>query len=747
MSVRLNHAAIFFNEKTGEFHLQGRNFSYIFNILKNNQLGHLYFGKKIHHRDSFSHLFTISPRSNTTCQYEEDESFSLELIKQEYPSFGTTDFREPAFQIIQENGSRITNFEYIKHKIFKGKPKLDGLPSTYTENEDEAITLELVLYDHLIETELTLFYTVFDRFDALTRSAKFVNKGNQRLSLTRAMSVNIDFFDSNFEMLHLSGAWARERHVKIRKLEQGIQSISSTRGTASSPHHNPFIALKRPETTEHQGEVFGFSLVYSGNFLAQVEVDHYGVSRVTMGINPFDFNWLLKKNESFQTPEAVIVYSDQGLNGMSQIYHELYRTRLARGPWRDKIRPILINTWEATYFDFDEEKILNIAKTAKELGIELVVLDDGWFGNRNDDKTSLGDWFPNKKKLPNGISGLAKKINDMGLKFGLWFEPEMISKASNLYKKHPDWLIQVPGRRLSHGRNQYILDFSRKEVIEYIYSMIDNILSDAPISYVKWDMNRYMTEIGSLGLPPERQGELSHRYLLGLYSLLEKLTSKYPDILFESCASGGGRFDPGMLYYAPQTWTSDNTDAVERLKVQYGTSMVYPLSSMGAHVSGVPNHQVHRITSLNTRAAVAYFGIFGYEFDITKLSEREKNIIRKQIDFYKKHQELIQTGKFYRLLSPFTGTKNEVAWMVVSRDQKEAIAGYYRILAEPLPGFKKLVLKGLNPDFEYKIEGLPQTYFGDELMNFGILLDELGGNWKKELTGDFVSKIFVLHAL
>ncbi|MBE3569569.1 MAG: alpha-galactosidase, partial [Bacillales bacterium] len=477
--------------------------------MKNNQLGQLYFGKKIRDRKSFSHLYQIRPRSLVACVYEGD-SFSLDSLKQEYPSYGTTDFREPAFQILQDNGSRITNFEYQHHKIYKGKPKLEGLPATYVEKGEEAITLEISLYDKLIDTEIQLLYTVFSEWNALARSARVVNHGQQALNLTRMMSASIDFFDSQFEMVHLSGSWGRERYVKMRKLQPGIQSISSARG-ASSSQHNPFIALKRPDATEHRGEVYGFSLVYSGNFLAQVEVDHYDVARVTMGIHPFDFNWLLEQGESFQTPEVVVVYSDQGLNGMSQTYHQLYRTRLAKGYWRDKERPVLINNWEATYFHFDEEKLIKIAKTAKELGIELFVLDDGWFGKRNNSKTSLGDWFVNKRKLPSGITGLAKKINDLGMKFGLWFEPEMVSKASRLYEQHPDWVIKVPGRRMSQGRNQYVLNFSRKEVVDHIYGMMAQILREAPISYVKWDMNRYMTEIGSADLPPERQREVPHR--------------------------------------------------------------------------------------------------------------------------------------------------------------------------------------------------------------------------------------------
>ncbi|NRD76295.1 alpha-galactosidase [Bacillus sp. BRMEA1] len=732
---------IYFNKDIQEFHLQSEKLSYIFNILKNDQLGHLYFGKRLRHRESFSHLYTSIEKANIACVFEGDLSFSLDTTKQEYPSYGTTDFREPAYQISQENGSRISNFIYKDHRIYKGKSKLERLPATYVEQENEAATLEISLYDDVIDAEIILCYTIYEKISVITRSAKFMNHGRENLNLTRAMSMSIDFFDSDFEIIHLSGGWARERHVKTRKLETGIQSISSARGTSSS-QQNPFLALKRPETTEHQGEVYGFSLVYSGNFLAQAEVDYYSVSRIMMGIHPFDFNWLLESGESFQTPEVVMVFSDQGLNGMSQIYHSLYRTRLARGNWRDKERPILINNWEGTYFDFNDEKILEMASAAKELGVELFVLDDGWFGRRDDDTTSLGDWFADKRKMPNGIKGLAEKINDLGLLFGLWFEPEMVSKMSELYNAHPDWIIQVPNRRLSHGRNQYVLDFSRSDVVDYIFDMMSKVLCDTSISYVKWDMNRYMTEIGSRTLAADRQREVAHRYILGVYDLYDRLTSEFPDILFESCASGGCRFDPGMLYYAPQAWASDNTDAVERLKIQYGTSFVYPVSSIGAHVSAVPNHQVGRITSLETRANVAFFGTFGYELDVTKMSVEEKQIVKEQTNFYKKHRKLLQTGTFYRLHSPFDKDGNVTSWMVVSENQKEALVGRYQVLAKPNSGYERLLLKGLHNELEYEIEGMNGSFYGDELMNAGIQLDQVIPGLLQ--WGDFTSQIFKL---
>lgn len=737
---------VIFNDKTKEFHLYNNNVSYIFNILKNNHIGHLYYGKKINHRNSFEHLLQLRKSPLAACVYEGDLSFSLDLIKQEYPGYGTGDFRDPAYQLELENGSRITNFEYINHKIFKGKNKLQGLPATYVENDSEATSLEIVLHDKLINVDMVLQYTIFEDYDAISRSVKFINHSNQSIKLNRALSMCVDMYDSEYEMVQLDGAWSRERHINCRKLVKGVQSISSARG-ASSAQHNPFIAIKRPDTTESYGEVFGFNFVYSGNFLAQVEVDHYDIARVMLGINPFEFKWILEEGESFQTPEVIMVYSDQGLNGMSHIFHDLYRNRLTRGIYRNQSRPILINNWEATYTDFNEDKILKLVRSAKNLGIELFVLDDGWFGKRDDDTTSLGDWFADERKLPNGIEGLANKVVEVGMKFGLWFEPEMVSKVSELYKKHPDWIIHTPKRNQTHARNQYVLDFSRKEVVDYIYSLMEEILSKSPISYIKWDMNRNITEAYSISLNSYRQGELFHRYILGVYSLYERLIEKFPHILFESCSSGGGRFDPGMLYYAPQTWTSDNTDAIERLKIQYGTSLVYPLSSMGSHVSASPNHQLYRDVSLDTRANVAYFGTFGYELDLNKLSTREEDIIKKQIKFFKEYRDIIQFGDFYRIMSPFEKVGN-TAWIVVSKDKKKAVVGYYKVLATPNPSLKKLKLKGLNPKFKYECSNREEHYYGDELMNFGLLLDlEYPGAYDSGTDkGDFTSQLYILNA-
>ncbi|GGE26125.1 alpha-galactosidase [Pullulanibacillus camelliae] len=734
---------IYFNAATQEFHLQNERISYIFKVLDNGQLGSLYYGKALQHREAFPHLFSPKEMPASTFQLD-DPLLSLETIRQEFPSYGTTDFRDPAIQIAQVNGSRITDFKYKSHHIIKGKPKLDGLPATYVEAEDEATTLLISMYDAVIQAECLLSYSIFEQYNVLTRNVKVINHGKQTLLLDRVLSASVDLSDADYELVQLSGAWGRERYVKTRGLQPGIQSISSIRG-ASSAQHNPFIALKREETTEHQGEIYGFSLVYSGNFLAQVEVDHYNISRVMLGIHPFDFSWCLEEGDSFQAPEVVCVYSDEGMNGMSQTYQQFYSKRLASGVWRDRERPVLINNWEATYFDFNEEKILDIADTAQSLGVELFVLDDGWFGKRDNDHSSLGDWFVNREKLPNGIKGLAEKIIQKGLTFGLWFEPEMVSPVSELYKHHPDWIIRVPDRMPSQGRFQYVLDFSRTEVVDYIFKQMCSILDEAAISYIKWDMNRHMTEIGSACLSAKRQKEVAHRYILGVYDLYERLRSRYPDILFESCASGGARFDPGLLYYAPQAWTSDDTDAVERLKIQYGSSMVYPLSSMGAHVSAVPNHQVKRVTSLETRANVAYFGAFGYELDLNGLTKEEQERVKDQIIFFKANRALLQFGRFYRLLSPFE-KDGLTSWLVVSEDKKQAILGYYQELAQPNARFPKVKLTGLDPSLTYRLEGGEDIYHGDELMFAGLEMDRPATR-SSPYEGDYQSRLYKFCAL
>ena len=738
--------SIIFHESTSVFHLYNEEISYIMMVLKNGHMGQLYFGKRIHDKEDFTYLLENYCRAMGSYVFEGEKSLSLEHTKQEYGVYGNTDYRQPAVEVLQNNGSRISDFKYQSFSVVPGKPKLSGLPATYTEEDGEAETLFLTLKDPVTGLLLKLSYTIFTKGGVIARNAYFENEGEESLHLTTAMSLCMDLPDYDYEWIQFSGAWSRERHEKVRKLEQGIQSVGSRRGH-SSHEHNPFVILKRPTADEFQGEAIGFSLVYSGNFLAQAEVDTHGSTRMLMGIHPDGFDWKLEKGESFQTPEAVMAYTDKGLNHLSQTFHKLYQRRLARGYWRDKARPILINNWEATYFDFTEERIVEIAEKAKECGVELFVLDDGWFGQRSSDKAGLGDWVANRERLPQGIEGLAERISSLGMKFGLWFEPEMVNKDSDLYRAHPDWILQVPERTNSHGRFQHVLDFSRKEVVDAIYEMMSKILGNAKISYVKWDMNRSITECFSAALPADRQGEVFHRYILGVYNLYERLTSRFPEILFESCASGGARFDPGILYYAPQGWTSDDTDAVERLKIQYGTSYCYPVSSMGSHVSVSPNHQLNRETPLYTRANVAYFGTFGYELDLNKLTEEEQEEVKKQIAFMKEYRELFQFGTFYRLSSPFEN--NVTAWMSVSEDKKTAIVGWYRVLNPVNGSYTRLKLCGLLEDAEYTVEGQNGTFFGDELMNLGILTSDAtsGEAQEGQFKGcDFDSRLYILKA-
>jgi len=740
---------IIFNEKSGEFHLFNKNISYVMKILRNGQMGQLYFGRRVPVKESYGYLVESMYRPVSAYVYDNDYSFSLEHLRQEYPSYGTTDFREPAVSVMQENGSSITDFTYVSHKIYGGKPKLCGLPATYTEEDSEADTVEIVMYDHLLDIEMVLLYTVFANENAIARSVRFENKGQKKYQLTRAMSLCLDLPDDHYEWIQFSGAWGRERYVKERALQMGIQSVGSLRG-ASSHHHNPFVILKRPEADEFQGEAIGFSLVYSGNFLAQAEVDTYHVTRMTIGIHPMGFSWQFSAGDIFQTPEAVMVYSAEGMNGMSQTFHRLYRTRLARGYWRDRERPVLVNNWEATYFDFDEEKLLEIARTAKADGIELFVLDDGWFSTRCGETSGLGDWWPNTDRLPGGIKGISEKIENLGMKFGLWFELEMVNKDSELYRNHSEWLLRTPDRHASHGRKQYVLDFARKEVVDYIYEMVAAILRDSKVSYIKWDMNRNITECYSTAFPAAQQGEIFHRYILGVYDLYERLTREFPQILFESCASGGGRFDPGMLYYAPQAWTSDDSDAVERLKIQYGTSYAYPVSAMGAHVSVAPNHQVARCTPMKMRGDVAYFGAFGYELDLSKLSEEEHKMVREQVAFVKKYRKLLHTGTYYRLKSPFEG--NITAWAVVSEDKKQAVAGYYKVLNDVNVAFRRLYLKGLDEGCCYEVTADGETqgcFYGSEMMHIGLVTTDASAGESHvgvDACGDFWSRIYVLNA-
>ncbi len=747
LSTTAASAAIGWDPESRELHLHNGRLSHVIRVLENGTLGTVHLGAPLASDRSYRHL---RPRPF--------HGFANRIgapIALEYPTAGIGDFRVPALVAVGGDGSGVVDLRYVEHRLLAGKPVADdGLPRTYVEADDEAATVEVVLADPLVGVEVTLAYSIFRDVAAIARNVRIRNTSTIPVRLETAMSASVDLPDSDWQLVQTSGAWARERHVFSTKLRPGRQGVSSVHG-ATGHQQNPFLALVRDATTEVAGEAYGFSLVYSGNFLAEVEVDSMFTTRVRLGIEPDTFAWELGPGATFAAPEAVVVWSGGGLGAMSDAFHRLYRERLARGRWRDRPRPVLLNNWEATYFDFDEPKLLEIATTARDLGVELFVLDDGWFGRRDDDTTSLGDWFVDRRKLPNGLDGLARTIAGLGIGFGLWIEPEMVSERSELFRAHPDWAIGIPNRPRTEARQQLVLDLSRPEVVDHLFGVLSDVLGSGPISYVKWDMNRNITEPWTPSLPPERQGEFFHRYILGVYELYRRLTARFPDILFESCAGGGGRFDPGLLAFAPQAWTSDQTDAVERIRIQWGTSLAYPQSAMGAHVSAVPNHQVGRVTPLSTRAAVAFFGAFGYELDPTRMSDDERAEVRDQIAFYKRHRELFQFGRFVRLVSPFVGERDETSWMVVSDDRRRAIVAEYRILNRPHPGPSLRRLAGLDPALAYRVSVWPTagdpaetlnapTRGGDELMAVGLVLDI--GREEARSRGDFWSRLFVLEA-
>lgn len=704
---------ILYNKEEKVFNLQTKSTSYVLGIFKDKYLLHLYYGKKIEEYGGVERNLPV--RGAMGFAPSDIDGYCSEMLPMEYPCYGSADLSTPAFHAEYENGSCITCLEYVGYSIYDGKKSLKGLPSTYCQEEDDVQTLEITLADSMTGLEIILSYTVFADYDIIAKSVKAKNGGKEKIKIKSILSSTTYLFDKEYDFVHLEGAWARERHIQKRPVMTGIMSIDSKR-VSSSHHHSPFLALARRNADEKQGDVYGMSLVYSGNHIAQTVTNPHDTIRINMGINPFGFNWLLDAGDEFQAPEVILTYSDKGFGKMSRAFHRLYRTRLCRGKYRDIERPVLINNWEATYFDFDEEKIVNIAKKAKSLGVELMVLDDGWFGKRDSDNCSLGDWYVDKRKLPNGIEGLASRVTALDMKFGLWFEPEMVSPDSDLYRAHPDWCIHANGRKSSLGRNQLVLDLTREEVRDYIVNTVSGILKAAPISYVKWDMNRNISEIGSDGLAAEHQQELPHRYILGIYDVLERITTAFPDVLFEGCSGGGGRFDAGMLPYFPQYWTSDDSDAIERLYIQHGTSMVMPSSTMGAHVSAVPNHQVHRTTSLKTRGNVAMAGQFGYELDLNTLSEEEADEVRKQIETYKAIRETVHQGEMYRLKSPFEG--NCAAWEYVS--DKQAVLIYTAILAHADMGKTCVKLEGLEADKSYRDTESGEIYSGDYLMNVGL---------------------------
>ena len=694
------------------FHLKSRDFSYVFQILEKGFLAHRYFGKKIEVY-SPDNKITYLDRAFSPNPTSHDRTFSLDTLPLEYSSNGLGDFRTSAIELRNEKGTAL-DLRYQGHRIFKGKKELSGLPASFG-SEEEVETLEIDLYDEIVDVTVTLSYSLFEKANFLSRSA-LVQTGNQAAHLEKVLSMTLDLPHKDFTIHSLTGRYGYEKEWTQTPMTQGKYSIGSIRG-ASSHSRTPFIALADPTTTEDLGEIYSAQLVYSGNFTAFAETTAIHTSRIGIGLNDELFNWELKANSQFQTPEALLSYTDKGFTGLTRDSQQFARYHIARGKWAHQKRPILINNWEATYFHFTEEKIVELAQSAKKAGIELFVLDDGWFGKRNSDTCSLGDWVENQDKLPSGLAGLAKKINDLGLEFGLWFEPEMVSEDSELFREHPDWAIQITGRGHTYSRSQLVLDLSKNEVCDYLIESISTVLQSAPISYVKWDMNRNLTNI------PEKQGnhekyEFYHRYILGLYKVLEELNRRFPDVLFESCSGGGGRNDLGMLYYMPQVWASDNTDAIGRLSIQEGTSLIFPAICIGSHVSAVPNHQTGRITPLATRGNVAMLGNLGYELDLHALPDHKLEEIRQQVKTYKSIRQTVQFGDYYRLKK----TDNTYAYNYVNDDQSQVIFTFVKVLSQPEAPLIQVKLKGLDEQARYYSKELDAFFYGDELINIGITI-------------------------
>ncbi len=708
--IKINHAL--------EFHLCTKNSSYVMKVLPSSHLVNLHYGKRLRHQKDFSYLYQNfnTDIGNSTSYHEKFDPFTLDTTRLELATSGKGDYREPSLHIEYDDYTTVSDFTYHNHRVIKGKPGLDTLPHAHGTEGIE--TLIITLRDKIKDVYLHLNYHTFYESDVIVRSMTIENGQQGLITLEKAMSFNFDMNNSQLDLISLEGKWIREGQINKRPLHKGITSIDSKKGVSGSSHP-PFICLADKDTGELHGECYGFGLVYSGNHQCLVEVSPYDLTRVHMGISPFDFRWTLDKGEHFQTPEVMMTFTPNGLSQMSHQFHNMINNHLIPTQWQHTDRPILFNNWEATYFQFNEKKLVDLAKAAKTLGIELFVLDDGWFGQRDDDKSSLGDFFEHRKKLPNGLSGLSKKIRALGLDFGIWVEPEMISTNSDLYKKHPEWAVQLLDRDPSLGRHQLVLDMTNPDVITYLFKALSKVFKDGHVTYVKWDMNRNFSDVYSNYLKDKQQRSFNHRYTLGLYHLLSRLTEKFPKILFESCSSGGNRFDLGMLYYMPQTWTSDNTDALERQSIQYGMSHLFPLSTMAAHVSGEPSHQVLRHTPIESRFNVAAFGVLGYEMDITKLTVFEKKVIKNQIAYYKQHRKLLQYGQFTRLQSPFE--HNQSHWMVTNSNQSEAIVGYYQKLQESNSGFEAIKLKHLKSDDDYDISNRTQYI---NIRHFGPLIND-----------------------
>lgn len=704
------------------FTLQTKNTTYQMKVDRFNYLYHLYYGKKIDQPD-LSYLLYDGPSHYAPYPHESTNKVgSLTLMSQEYPSAGTGDLGTLALDLQNSDGTHVADLKYKNYQVLDGKYSLEQMPSFYAHN-DQAQTLKITLVDDLSGIEVELFYGAFADLDIITRATRISNLGKQAVKLQKAQSLSLDLLSGDFDLVHFHGRWGSERNLEKLPITHTTTTLGSNYGV-SSAKENPGFLVTAKDVTEMSGDCYGFNLVYSGNFNATAEKGTLNQSRITLGLGDSQFAWQLEPGAMFESPEAVMSFSSCGLTKLSHNFHDAIRNNLCRSKYEKVRRPVLINNWEATYFDFTGKKLVEIAKAAKKFDADLFVLDDGWFGNRYDENRALGDWFVNEKKLGCSLHDLVEKINRLGLDFGLWFEPEMVSEDSELYRHHPDWALNLPDRKALLGRNQLVLDLSKEAVREYLFERISDILDSANISYIKWDMNRPITDWYSKSLTD--QGELQHRYVLGLYDLLGRLTRKYPDVLFEGCASGGARFDLGMLAYEPQIWTSDNTDPINRLKIQYGTSFFYPISAMGAHVSVSPNHQNGRITPFSTRVAVAMAGTFGYELDATKMSPEDQKQALAATKLYKKVQAMTFNGDFYRLLSPFD-QGNLVAWQVVSKDQAQSLLTVVMIDVVTNPAFVYLKLRGLDENANYKVAD--KIYSGQALMNAGLKLDPLKGSY------------------
>ncbi len=703
--------AIIIDDQYRIFTLQTKNSTYQIRADAQNVLLHTYYGEKTDNSDK-SLLLYRADRGFSGNPYEmgkRDRTYSMDSLPQEYSSFGTGDYRITSLRVQNRDGSQAVELRYNGYCVQKGKYAIPGLPAVYAEN-GEAQTLIIRLKDSYSGLEVELYYGILEEMDIITRAVKITNQGTDNVVLKKAASMNLDWEYGDFEWLSFYGRHSMEMNFQKENIHHGIQAIGSVRGT-SSHQYNPFTILCEKGSNETMGKCYGFSFVYSGEFLIEVEKDQIDRTRLICGIHPDNFSWVLHSGDMLWLPEVIMTYSENGVGKISRNLHKVIREHICRGKWKNRRRPILINNWEATYFDFTGEKLIEIAKQAKSLGIELFAMDDGWFGNRQDDSSSLGDWFPNEKKLGCTLKELTERITVEGMEFGIWLEPEGISEDSNLYRRHPDWVVGIPGRKPCLSRCQWILHFSRKDVQDYIIEQISKLLEGISVSYVKWDCNRAICDKFSGALDNNRQGEFSHRYILGLYRVLEELTEKFPEILFEGCGGGGGRFDAGMLYYMPQLWGSDTTDAIERLSIQYGASFGYPVSAMGTHVSTAPNHQTGRVVPLSTRGCVAMAGTFGYELDISRLTQEEKAEVKEQIERFKKYYDLIQRGDYYRISSPLEGTCT--IWEIADPSGKEALvsAVYHHVQANPVP--VRVKVQGLRDEADYQMflnEDLKEKY-------------------------------------